>query len=187
MSNDLKSKLTQLKELHESGLLTDDEFAEQKRATIANVMGTAAAAGNGPATPLPGETTIRAPDPTPTPAPPLAGTTTASSAQAAAPGTAVPPRDGAKAAPPQREAPVAAPLEEDLRSPRKREVYIALALCLGGAGAHNFYIGHHGKAVAQLVLALLLGWLVIPFLVVLVWIIYECFTVTHDAEGRLLR
>ena len=185
MSNDLKSKLIQLKDLHESGLLTDDEFAEQKRATIASVMGTTPDAGNDPATPLPGATTLRAPDPTPNA--PLAGTQTAASAQTAAPETAIPSGNVAKAASPQREAPVAAPLEEDVRSPKKREVYIALAILLGGAGAHNFYIGHHGKAVAQLVLALLLGWLVIPFLVVVVWITYECFTVKHDAEGRLLR
>ena len=42
MSGDLKAKLTQLKELHEMGLLTDDDFQKQKDALLATAMGTAA-------------------------------------------------------------------------------------------------------------------------------------------------
>ena len=40
MSSDLKARLQQLKELHALGLLTDAEFAEQKRALLAAAMGT---------------------------------------------------------------------------------------------------------------------------------------------------
>jgi len=77
LSDELKSKLTQLKELHESGLLTDAELAEHKRATIANIMATTPAGRNGPATPLAGATTVQAENPPP----PVAGATTVSPAE----------------------------------------------------------------------------------------------------------
>ena len=48
MSAELKSKLAQLKELHEMGLLTDADFLEQKRSLLAAVMGTPLAPPSGP-------------------------------------------------------------------------------------------------------------------------------------------
>ena len=85
MSSDLKARLQQLKELHELGLLTDAEFAEQKRALLAVAMGTApttpvAPTGQG-GVELPGATHLGSlpQEPTPTPPPraggPLSGAT----------------------------------------------------------------------------------------------------------------
>ena len=44
MSDDLKSKLAQLKELHELGLLTEADFQKQKDALLAAAPGTTPAA-----------------------------------------------------------------------------------------------------------------------------------------------
>ena len=61
MSADLKTKLSQLKELYELGLLTEDDFSEQKRALLAAAMGTARAAPQSrPAELLSGSTEVAA-------------------------------------------------------------------------------------------------------------------------------
>lgn len=44
--------------------------------------------------------------------------------------------------------------------PRQKLVAGLLGIFLGGLGIHNFYLGHTGKAIAQLLLSLV-GWLVI--------------------------
>jgi serine/threonine protein kinase len=70
MSESLKEKLAQLKDLHDSGLLTDQEFSEQKAAVLTTTLGTTPAIPRAP-DPLAGATTIG------TPSDPLAGATTA--------------------------------------------------------------------------------------------------------------
>ncbi len=67
--------------------------------------------------------------------------------------------------------------------PKSRLAYILLAFFLGGLGIHNFYAGYTGKGIAQLLLVLLTGWLVIPAIAVLIWILVEICTVTKDAKG----
>ena len=73
MSTDLKSKLAQLKELHELGLLTEAELAEQKRAALSAFMGTTPVPA-GPSA-LGGATRVESSAPTPTPSDLLAGAT----------------------------------------------------------------------------------------------------------------
>ena len=68
--------------------------------------------------------------------------------------------------------------------PRKsRLVYILLALFLGTLGIHNFYAGRSGVAIFQCMITLLIGWLVVPLLIVLVWIIFEILAVNKDGGG----
>jgi TM2 domain-containing membrane protein YozV len=54
---------------------------------------------------------------------------------------------------------------------------------LGTLGIHNFYAGYRGRAVAQLLITLLTGWLVVPLIGVVIWAIYEVITVKSDAAG----
>ena len=67
---------------------------------------------------------------------------------------------------------------------KQRIVYILLALFLGTLGVHNFYAGYTGKAITQLLITLLLGWLVLPLAAVGIWAIVEMCTVTKDASGK---
>lgn len=67
---------------------------------------------------------------------------------------------------------------------KQRIVYIILGLFLGSLGIHNFYAGRTGKAVTQLLITLLLGWLVLPAVAVFIWVIIEICTVTKDGTGR---
>jgi len=66
---------------------------------------------------------------------------------------------------------------------RARVAYVLLGLFLGGQGIHNFYAGYHGRAVDQLVITLLLGWLFIGLLITGVWALIEIITVDTDAVG----
>ena len=68
---------------------------------------------------------------------------------------------------------------------KQRIVYILLALFLGGLGIHNFYAGHTGRAVAQLLIMVLTGWLILPIFAVGVWVLVEICTTDRDAEGIL--
>jgi len=67
---------------------------------------------------------------------------------------------------------------------KSRGIYILLGLFLGFFGAHNFYAGYHGRGVAQLATVLILGWFVIGFVVVAIWVIIELSTVDTDASGH---
>lgn len=67
---------------------------------------------------------------------------------------------------------------------KSRIAYILLGIFLGGLGVHNFYAGYNGKGIAQLLLTVLIGWLVIPAIAVMIWVIIELCTVTTDANGN---
>ena len=67
---------------------------------------------------------------------------------------------------------------------KSRITYIVLGLLFGCLGVHNFYAGYTGKAIAQLLITLLLGWLVLPLAAVGIWAIVEMCTVTEDASGK---
>jgi TM2 domain-containing membrane protein YozV len=70
-----------------------------------------------------------------------------------------------------------------VKSAKSRGVYIILALFFGFLGVHNFYAGNLGRGLVQLLTVLILGWFVIGFVIVFIWVLIECFTVTHDAAG----
>ena len=78
------------------------------------------------------------------------------------------------------------PAPQVIKSARSRGIYIILALFFGMLGVHNFYAGYLGRGLAQLLTVLILGWFVIGFVIVFIWVVIECFTVTHDAAGDKL-
>lgn len=69
-------------------------------------------------------------------------------------------------------------------SRKNRTTYVVLALFLGCFGVHNFYAGYTGKGIAQLLITLLIGWLLVPLLAIAVWVIIEMCSVTADAKGN---
>ena len=69
---------------------------------------------------------------------------------------------------------------------KSRLAYILLGVFLGGLGIHNFYAGHTGKAIAQLLITLLIGWLIVPLIAVWIWVIVEVCTVKSDGKGQLM-
>ena len=68
-------------------------------------------------------------------------------------------------------------------APKSRVSYVLLGLFLGGLGIHNFYAGYSGRAIAQLLINLFLGWLIVPYICVAIWVIIEVCSVTEDANG----
>ena len=66
---------------------------------------------------------------------------------------------------------------------KNRLAYILLGVLLGIFGIHNFYAEYFGRAIAQLLITLLFGWLVVPLLGVYIWMLVEICTVTKDAKG----
>ncbi|MDT9580988.1 TM2 domain-containing protein [Stenotrophomonas indicatrix] len=77
----------------------------------------------------------------------------------------------------------AAPVSQYAPIARNRAIYILLALFLGIFGVHNFYAGYHGRAICQLLITLLLGWLLIGVLFTGLWALVEMITVETDASG----
>ena len=67
---------------------------------------------------------------------------------------------------------------------KSRVAYIVLGIFLGGLGVHNFYAGYSSKGIAQLLLTVLIGWLILPAIAVTIWVIIELCTVTTDANGN---
>lgn len=67
--------------------------------------------------------------------------------------------------------------------PKQVVVYVLLGIFLGTLGIHNFYAGFVGKGIAQLLISVLAGWMILPYLAVFIWIIVEICTVRHDAQG----
>ena len=66
---------------------------------------------------------------------------------------------------------------------KSRISYILLGIFLGCLGIHNFYAGYTGRAVAQLLITLLTGWLILPWFGVWIWCIVEVCTVRVDVDG----
>jgi TM2 domain-containing membrane protein YozV len=66
---------------------------------------------------------------------------------------------------------------------KSRVAYVLLGFFLGELGIHNFYAGYTAKAVAQLLITLLIGWLIVPLIAVWVWALVEICTVKQDAQG----
>ena len=67
---------------------------------------------------------------------------------------------------------------------KSRISYILLGIFLGCLGIHNFYAGYAGRAITQLLITLLTGWLIIPWFCVWIWCIVEVCTVRKDAKGN---
>lgn len=89
----------------------------------------------------------------------------------------------AAGAPPPPPSHAAAPAAAGYAAPKSRLAYILLGLFLGGLGIHNFYAGYAGRGVAQLLITLFIGWLVVPLVAVMIWVIVEICTTTRDAQG----
>jgi TM2 domain-containing membrane protein YozV len=67
---------------------------------------------------------------------------------------------------------------------KSRVTYVLLGIFLGWLGVHNFYAGHIGRGIAQLLILLLLGWLIFPLFILELWVIIEVIAVTHDSRGQ---
>ena len=67
--------------------------------------------------------------------------------------------------------------------PKKRSTYILLAVFFGGLGIHNFYAGYTGRGIAQLLILIFTGWLILPAVAVFIWVLVEICSVTADAEN----
>ena len=72
---------------------------------------------------------------------------------------------------------------EVVKQAKSRGIYVILGLFFGMLGVHNFYAGYFSRGVVQLLTVAVLGWFVIGFVIVGVWVIIELFVVTHDASG----
>jgi TM2 domain-containing membrane protein YozV len=70
-----------------------------------------------------------------------------------------------------------------MRSTKSRGTYIVLGLFLGCFGIHNFYAGYSGRGVAQLLITVFLGWIVVGFFITGLWALIEIVTVSTDAQG----
>ena len=70
--------------------------------------------------------------------------------------------------------------------PKQRSTFIILGVFLGCLGIHNFYAGYEGKGLAQLLITLFLGWLIIPLLLVGIWAIVEICIIDKTADGKPL-
>lgn len=70
-----------------------------------------------------------------------------------------------------------------VKSAKSRGVYIILALFFGFFGIHNFYAGRFGVGAIQLLTVLILGWFVVGFVIVAIWVLIELFVVKTDGSG----
>lgn len=75
------------------------------------------------------------------------------------------------------------PTGEVAQAAKSRIAYILLGIFLGYFGIHNFFAGYMKRAIIQLLITLLLGWLVFPAIAVWIWVIIEICTVDTDANG----
>ncbi len=67
---------------------------------------------------------------------------------------------------------------------KQRIAFILLGIFLGAFGVHNFYAGYTGRALAQLLITVLVSWwLIFPLIGVWIWVIVEVITVEADATG----
>jgi len=80
--------------------------------------------------------------------------------------------------------PVAGKFVASGSSGKSRTAYVVLGIFLGTLGIHNFYSGYSGKGIAQLLITILTGWLIVPLLGVWIWNLVEICTVSVDAQGN---
>ena len=66
---------------------------------------------------------------------------------------------------------------------KSRTSFVVMGLFLGCFGVHNFFAGYTGRAIAQLLITILTGWLILPLFAAWIWTIVEVCTVTNDAQG----
>lgn len=106
------------------------------------------------------------------------------------------PRAAAKAQPLRVDLPSAKALSRDAgarpaaldpRSRRSIKLFVLLGALLGFTGAHNFYAGYRGTAIAQLVLAGLTLALGFGFFISWLWALIELLIVHTDARGVRMR
>lgn len=67
--------------------------------------------------------------------------------------------------------------------PRSYRLFAALGLLLGFTGAHNFYAGYWGTAVAQVILTVLTWWLGFGIIAAWLWAWLELLLVHTDRRG----
>jgi TM2 domain-containing membrane protein YozV len=67
---------------------------------------------------------------------------------------------------------------------KSRTAFIFFGILLGAFGAHNFYAGYTGKAVAQLCLTLLSFFVLSP--VSYIWAIVDICAIDHDSSNILM-
>jgi len=70
------------------------------------------------------------------------------------------------------------------RSDKSMGMYVFLGIVLGFLGIHNFYIGRSGHGVAQLLITLLSGGMLL--LVSWIWAAVDILTIQYDSDGRKL-
>lgn len=70
-----------------------------------------------------------------------------------------------------------------IKTAKSRGVFIILGLLFGYLGLHNFYAGYHGRGVAQLLITLFFGWLIIGLVITFLWAIIDLITQDTDAAG----
>jgi TM2 domain-containing membrane protein YozV len=68
--------------------------------------------------------------------------------------------------------------------PKSRAAYVVLGIFLGGLGIHNFYAGHTGRGLAQLLLMIFTGWMCFPVFVIWLWNIIEIIVTDTDGSGQ---
>ena len=93
------------------------------------------------------------------------------------------PRNPAPAAAPRALPGRAAGVRRPAAAARARRVRLPRRLPRAAGVRKNFYAGYTGRAVAQLLVTLFVGWLVVPLLAVAIWNVVEVVTVTKDGKG----
>ena len=80
--------------------------------------------------------------------------------------------------------------EQTLPPQKSMFTAVLLAIFLGGLGIHRFYVGKTGTGLVYLLIDLLLGWLVVPLVVIGFCVIVDIVTICTgkftDAYGRPL-
>ncbi len=74
-------------------------------------------------------------------------------------------------------------MKEMNNSNKSRFTYIILAFFLGALGIHNFYAGHTGRAVIQL----LLGFTVFGMIITIPWCILDMICINRDGYGKIMK
>ena len=69
---------------------------------------------------------------------------------------------------------------------KSRLVYVLLGVFLGALGIHNFYAGRISRAVGQLLTTVLAGWLFLPLIAVLIWVLVDVCAISTDGDGNKL-